>query len=150
MHMASPDHLAILDMLIPSTLSLEGLDDPPGSDFEDLLILIIQITQCTINFLQRFAALEILANRKSLSLEIMLNLVDSFVKEARVLTERYRELNGHYGWVLASDHELASMVINQVVKPHCEPMEWMTQVAERQNEITILLSGIVQDLEDII
>jgi hypothetical protein len=98
--MSSPFHYPTMDVSAPEP-----------SDFRDLVECIIELNNENIRVIGEIALLQWGLKELAPDSCERRDVATQIVSMASDLERQYRELDTHYGWVLASDHALVSKVL---------------------------------------
>tara|TARA_R110002003_G_scaffold175_14_gene14292 strand:- start:11685 stop:12122 length:438 start_codon:yes stop_codon:yes gene_type:complete len=118
----------------------------PPSDLKDLLILIGDLMISIDKFVHRVSPLQ-----ASLTAREMFCLkydAGKYLDEAKYLKQRCREVDAHYGWVLASDIvHVTQMFETDSEKGHDNAKYWMRSVFDRYEELKTKLGTLAAGSE---
>ena len=117
------------------------------SDFKDLIDVALVLIADSYRCIENSASLSNLDRGASSQLEKKRAMDQESTRIAKVLIRRHRDLDTHYGWVLASDRTC----IGRVIREYCEVSRgteaWFEEMLERLGATRVAMDGVVEAYE---
>jgi hypothetical protein len=115
----------------------------PASDFRDLIDCILQLNIVNIRVFSEIALLQWRLEEFAFGSCERRDIATQIVSMASFLERHYRELDTHYGWVLASDHALVSKVLRSYFGENAEIGRSMSRlnakIADDRSALTLVV-----------
>ncbi|RAR00740.1 hypothetical protein DDE82_007021 [Stemphylium lycopersici] len=112
-------------------------DESRPSDFKDLIEAAVILTADSSCFLEKSAPFSNRDGGVSPQLEAKRNLDEELNNVAKALLRRHRDLDTHYGWVLASDRACVERVIQEYCRVGRRTEEWFEEMLERLGAVLL-------------
>jgi hypothetical protein len=130
-------------MSFPSHYPASDVSAPEPSDFRDLVECIVQLNLVNIRVFSEILLLQCRVKELSPGSHEQRDIASQIVSMANDLERQYRELDTHYGWVLASDHALVSKVLRFYFGENAEIGRSMStvnaKVADDRSALTLVV-----------
>lgn len=122
-------------------------DEYRPSDFKDFIDVALVLTADSACFLENSASFSDCDGGASLQLEPKRKLDEELTNVAKVLLRQHRDLDTHYGWVLASDRAC----VERAIREHCRvdrgTEAWFEEMLERLRAARVALGDVIEASE---